>query len=360
MSNTEFVVSPYDPATHKPALLEFLSTVYDRDTLARRESVMDWVHLHHPHRERQPLRYVIMDGAKVAATMGHLPCDFLVDGQVVAARYTHDLLVDPTYRGKGLAKRIVSNAPAQGEFLPGGMWMTGPCYKIHLACGFDDAPPLPVRTLVLDTDQFVGRKYGSGIKGRLAGVALSLLRRRALARAENTPGIVCRDIGEFDPAHDDAWMALLKTYRITMLRDAAHLNWKYMRHPVLQYSACIAERGGEPAGFMIWRQPWHNDEEKRAVITDFVVARGDVVAFESLLAHVIREVRDSAAVVSALSSQPWAAKVLRGFGFLPRQDSHAWVVGNWKDLIFTRDFADTGSWHMCMGDSDGDLWTGSA
>ena len=65
-------------------------------------------------------------------------------------------------------------------------------------------------------------------------------------------------------------------------------------------------------------------------------------------------------MISALSSQPWASNTLRGFGFLPRQESHEWVVGNWKALMSATRFADARSWHMCMGDSDGDLWTGSA
>jgi hypothetical protein len=112
---------------------------------------------------------------------------------------------------------------------------------------------------------------------------------------------------------------------------------------------------------MIWRHPWRDDVEKRAVIVDFVVANGDAATFEGLVAHVIGDVADSrAAVVSALSSQPWAAKVLRGYGFLPRQESHAWVVGNYTDLVSANDFANARTWHMCMGDSDGDIWTGSA
>jgi len=362
MSNNEFAVTAYDPAVHKPALLEFLSAVYPPDVLARRELVMDWVE-RHPHRDRQPLRYVVMDGDRVAATMGHLPCDFRVEGRTMPARFTHDLLVDPTYRGMGLAKLIVNNAIAQGEFLPGGMWMTGPCYKIHLACGFEDAPRLVVRTLVLDPDEFTRRKAFSGIRRHVGNAAFSALRRRALVRAGKATGgaLTCDDVSSFDSSDDDTWRALLESYRVTMLRDAAHLNWKYMQHPVLDYRASIARREGKTVGYVVWRRPWQHDEEKRAVITDVLVANGDAGTFEQLVGHVVQDTMGTdAAVISALSSQPWASKTLRGFGFLPRQESHEWVVGNWKALMPVTCFADARSWHMCMGDSDGDLWTGSA
>jgi GNAT superfamily N-acetyltransferase len=363
MSESEFTVSPYDHAVHKGALLEFMSKVYAPDVLNRRERVLDWIHEHHPLCERKPLRFVIMDGDRVAATIGHLPAEFLVNGIPARSRITHDLLVDPAYRGKGLAKLIVGNALTCGAFLPGGMWMNMPCYKIHVASGFVAARPLVTRTLVLDPDAFAERKQLSGIKQLMGKTALTLLRNGALRRARKTTKDSTSEIrvlDEFDPETDDVWRELLGSYEIGMVRTAAHLNWKYARHPVLDYRIRIAERGGRTAGYLISRPSREDDDERRAVIADFLVENGDTKTLKRLVSHAIIEASDTGAqVLSVLTTQPWAARMLRSFGFLPRGETHTWVLGAWKEYMPDSWIKDHQRWHMCIGDSDGDLWTGA-
>jgi GNAT superfamily N-acetyltransferase len=365
MSAQEFSVSPYDHAAHKPALLSFLSAVYEPDVLARRERVLDWVHDFHPMRDRAPLRHVIMDGDSVAATMGHLPAEYVINGRVTPARFTHDLLVDPKYRGQGLAKLIVGHALDCGEFMPGGMWMTTACYKIHVNNGFDDATGLVTRTLVLDPDAFTARKGLAGLKRRISRSALTLLRSRALARARkttrgNTAPYTIDAAGRFEPELDETWRDMLQTYGAGMARSAEYLNWKYARHPLLKYDIRLARRAGGTAGYVVYRPALERDDEKRAIIADFLVENEDTKTFEFMIAHAIFEaVEGGAEVLSVLTTQPWAARALRRFGFLPRGESQTWAVGGWRDRVPEGWLDDQSRWHVCMGDSDGDLWSAS-
>jgi hypothetical protein len=64
-------------------------------------------------------------------------------------------------------------------------------------------------------------------------------------------------------------------------------------------------------------------------------------------------------VLSALTTQNWAAGTLKKFGFLPRGNPHAWVIGGWKNRVEPSWITNPAPWHMSMGDSDGDMWTGS-
>jgi GNAT superfamily N-acetyltransferase len=363
-NDNDFAVLPYDPALHKSALLQFLSKVYPPDAMNRRERVLDWIQNEHPYRDRTPLRYVIMDGERMAATLGHLPVDFLVNGQRIPGRFTHDLLVDPAYRGKGLAKRIVSNAHIHGEFLPGGMWMTGPCHKIHLNCGFDDAHPLSPRTLVLDTAAFAKRKQMSPARRLLIKPATALIRARALRHARRLAtsgaGFTSRAADSFAAELDNTWLDMLAGYGIGLLRDARYLNWRYARHPVLDYRIRLAERDGKAAGYIVWRLAPDQETEKRAVITDFLVANGDSDTFAYLVSFAITGAAEAGMeVLSALTTQKWATGVLKRFGFLPRGNPHAWVIGGWKGHVAPSWITDPAPWHMSMGDSDGDMWTGS-
>jgi len=361
MTNTTFSAVPYQRQDHEAALLQFIAKVLGPEKCERRRKVLDTIHDTMPGRERLPLRYVIPDGERIAGAMGHLPADFLVEGERVPARFTHDLLIDPDYRGQGLAKLIVDNARSQGDFFPGGMWMTDPCYKIHLACGFEAVEPLTTYTLVLDPAGFVSRKALSSLKGGLSRVALGVTRSRALKRArkevESGADRIERPT-EFDAALDPGWLRMAQTYGVTRIREADYLNWKYSHHPILDYRTSIARRDGEVAGYMVWRNALAGAGEQRAVIADFLVENGDVSVFRLLLSDVIVQAFEASMhYVSVITTQPWATKALRAFGFFPRGERNTWVIAGWKKHIPESFLSNHESWHVCLGDSDGDMWT---
>jgi GNAT superfamily N-acetyltransferase len=365
MTERELTVVDYERDKHEAGLLDFLRARYDGTTVATRKKVLDWIHEELPERERQPLRHVIVDGDKVAGSMGYLPVDFLVGGKKVAARFTHDLLVDPSYRGRGLAKSLVRRQLDLGGFMPGGMWMTGPCHKLHLACGFVDMPPLVPQNLVLDVNAFLAKREAALPKRIAQRIVFTRLRSRALKaarreldRAGNSYKV--RDVDVFAPELDAKWLELLKSYQAGRIRDAAHLNWKYMKHPYLEYRGVLLEKDEAALGYMVWRLPAPGSADGRSVVVDFLVGRGDERAFRLLMSRVIEDSsREGVEMISILSTQPWVVDCLRRLGFLPRRASSTWVVAGWEDVIDAVQLKDLGAWHICIGDSDGDMWTGS-
>lgn len=364
---TELPIVPFDLATHGEALFGFLERVLGADARKNRKTVIEWMHERMPGRDREPLRYVILDGDRVAGSMGHLPAEFAVQGRTVAARFTHDLLIDPAYRGKGLAKRIVENAAAQGDFFPGGLWMTDPCYKIHLASGFDDMKPMVTQTLVFDPVAFTQRKELSGVKAGVSRAALGVLRARALKGSEKaeremeSAGVRVGTVPEFDAALDGTWRAMVESYGVSRVRNAEYLNWRYVHHPRLDYRIHKLERDGAAAGYIVWRAPIEGDAEKRAVVTDFLVRNGDADALRFLTSRVVNGAAEAGAgVLYFLTTQEWAGKTLRSLGFVPRRGKQTWVVAGWREVMPETWLGDHGPWHMCSGDSDGDMWTTGA
>jgi hypothetical protein len=199
----------------------------------------------------------------------------------------------------------------------------------------------------------------------LSKTVLTLFRARALARArkstrDGNTEYHTRVVDEFDPEMDGTWRGILESYGIGMIRNAKYLNWKYAHHPVLDYRIRLAERRGKTVGYLISRLAPKQDDEKRAIIADFLVESGDAKTLEYVASHAIVEASEAQMeVLSVLTTQSWAAKTFRGFGFLPRGDTHTWVTGGWKGHVPASWVADHERWHLCMGDSDGDLWTGS-
>jgi len=356
-------VVDYDRAAHEPALYAFTAKVLGKEVADRRARVLSSFHERMPGRERGPLRHILLDGDRVAGTLGYLPVDFLVNGVRVPSRFTHDLLIDPEYRGGGLAKLIVAHQRSLGGFLPGGMWMTDPCWKIHLACGFDDVAPLGTQTLVLDAGAFVRQRKLPALKALAARVGLTA----AAMRAKNGAAAIVRRGGSdvtaverFDPAHDAAWLAMASGYGATRVRDAAFLNWKYTQHPFLDYRRLVAMRDGKPAGFLVWRPAPAGASEPRAVIPDYLVAKGDMATFRLLVA---RAVVDAAAArvpsLAILTTQSAARESLRTMGFLNSRTPNTWVVAGWQGILQPEWLKDHDAWHAVLGDSDGDIWVGS-
>jgi hypothetical protein len=318
-----------------------------------------------PRRERAPIRHVAVDGSRVVASLGHMPADFWVKGRVVPVRFTHDLLVDAEYRGVHfLGKRLIANAFASGEFFPGGMWMTDPSYQLHLWCGFDSVTPMTTYTLVLNPSVFVARK---GVTTPLRGLSRYALEvplavsLRTMRRRARRGGATIAAVDRLDAALDSHWARMAGGYGITRVRDAEYVNWKYADHPHLRYRIVLASRGGNAAGFLIWRLAPEGAREQRAVVVDFLVEKGDRATFHSLMAHAVGGAREAGMEsISVLTTQPWAARVLRWLGFFPRGARNTWVIAGWRDHIPAEWVADTESWHVCMGDSDGDMWSGAS
>jgi hypothetical protein len=61
--------------------------------------------------------------------------------------------------------------------------------------------------------------------------------------------------------------------------------------------------------------------------------------------------------VSVLTTQEWAVRALRAFGFFPRASRNTWVVAGWQNRIPKEWLNTHGAWHVVLGDSDGDIWS---
>jgi GNAT superfamily N-acetyltransferase len=355
---------PFDGEVHTAAFYRFIEKVRGSETFANRKKALEWLHNSFPLKMRTPLRFVVTDGDRIAATMGHMPADYMIKGEQVPARITHDLLVDQDYRGQGLAKQLVDNARNTGEFLAGGMWMTGPCYKIHRSCGFDDVSAPRTRILILKPNGFAARQGVGLVKRSAVRVALGVLRSKAMRGAaaalkHSERELSISEIQEFGPHHDLVWTSMLRSYDIAACRDAAFLNWKYAHHPVVPYRMLIAERGRRVSGYLVWRLPFGKGPEHRAVIVDYLVERGDAIALRSLISEVILGAsRQEVEALSMMTTQRWSLKILKDLGFLASRGEQTWVTANWG-RYFSRDWlTDPDRWHVCLGDSDGDFWTG--
>ncbi|HEU4363898.1 MAG TPA: hypothetical protein VFT13_00380 [Candidatus Krumholzibacteria bacterium] len=366
---TALPVVPYEHERHLEGLLSLYARVLGEEACARRRVLIEAIHERMPGRDRHPLRYVVMDGDRVAGTLGCLPADFIVNGERVPARFTCDLLVDPHYAAAGLRLErrtlgtlLVERARLGGGFFVGGLWMTRASHKIHLAAGFSEAMVLPSYTLPLDPMPFVARRELGRVKAVGALAALALLRAGGMVRARlslQRRDIRVEAVDRIDATLDATLLDLARGYAVTRVRDAAYLNWKYASHPTLGYRILIARRACACAGYVVWRGATPDDECRRAVVVDFLTAEGDARALRRLVSRVVIDAAsEGMESVSILTTQPWARTALRQLGFLPRPGGNSWVVAGWEDHVPPDWLHEPERWHLCSGDSDGDMCSG--
>jgi hypothetical protein len=144
------------------------------------------------------------------------------------------------------------------------------------------------------------------------------------------------------------------------VRDAAYLNWKYAGHPRLRYRLVVATENGSPRGFLVWRGAPEGVAETRAVIADFLVAKGDTRTLREMVATALLEASSEGIdALAVISTQSFATAAVQQLGFVAGGSRNSWVIGNWREVLPSEWQTDLEQWHVCMGDSDGDMWTGS-
>jgi hypothetical protein len=135
-------------------------------------------------------------------------------------------------------------------------------------------------------------------------------------------------------------------------RDAAYLNWKYVRVPNRRYTLAEARRGGELVGFAVSRVAEHAGL-RLGWLLDLFADAGDHPAKDALLGHVLDAFRQQGvARAQAFSLNAALAGDLRRRGFMPGHSPMQFCVR--ARAAEQGPLHDIGRWHVMFGDSDMD------
>ncbi len=147
------------------------SLAYEPDVVERRATAFRWVTERNPRCPGGSPRYLVLDGTKVVGSLGSLPVRLRAGERQFDMHFSFDLLVDPSYRGAGLAKKLVRAVTAGAPSVAGGIWMTEPCYALHQRVGWEAVEPFHAHWLALDGRALLARRLGSRTAVRLLGPA---------------------------------------------------------------------------------------------------------------------------------------------------------------------------------------------
>jgi GNAT superfamily N-acetyltransferase len=268
----------------------------------------------------------------------------------VSSSWGMDVFVRPEARGRGVGARLFC-AWADHVDVALGLGLTPSSYGLFLKLGYRDVGPVPFFEKALDPVAVARRRLGR-LLGQVAGRALGLALRLRERRPRPQSAAVTQRIDGFGPEHDDLWERARASYAMCVRRDAAYLNWKYVRCPHRSYDLWEARRAEKVTGYAVTR---HEDYHglRLGWIVDLFTASDDPDSREALLDAVLaafREARVARAQAFAMSTT--LAGSLRGRAFWAgRSPMQFCVRSRWpSDTVLE----DLGRWHVVFGDSDMD------
>ena len=298
--------------------------------------------------------YLAEDGDKIIGHLADLPKRFSVKGKIVLGTLTHDMMVHPDYRRKGVSTAtarlgIRKVAAEKGEFMT--------AYSIRmeslnslLKVGWKEVVELPVLVFPIRfcgiANRFLRVKSLSLLIGGAARVFYFLLFGRKKREKENS--VEVKRIDELDEPFDLFWKKAISLYPILGIRDRTYLNWRYLQHPTRNYVIYRALDRGEMKGYIVLRKVELLDFNS-AVVVDLLALDEGVLRelVEKGIEHSRQEGTDLLGFMVP-KFHPYY-RSLRREGFLPSFKTFHFLVYSQKneEILF-----DPKGWYLTWGDTD--------
>lgn len=280
-----------------------------------------------------------------------------------------DLIVHPNFRGQGMflsiGKTLLGEAERRGIAISYG-YTNEPARRGHLKYGWFDVCYIPTVVKFLNTYKtlrHVSNEYKPIkilSKHKIPKFAiesflrmLSVLIDLALtifSRSEHN--IILGDVSvmriqQFDNRVNDLWNKVAKNYRIIVIRDSDHLNWRYFIKPNSKYTVFVAEKNNEISGYIVLRLT-----QRAGYITDILTCP-DRSIVQSLLSKAIEHFRLQKVdwvLCNMLAEMPVYQK-LRDMGFIRIPSKIPLIARVNSTEISEALIKDAENWRIISGDT---------
>ena len=168
------------------------------------------------------------------------------------------------------------------------------------------------------------------------------------ALAVNGQPVCVRVLTQAEAALDRLWATCRDEYGFSVVRDRAWLHWRYFTPPSLRYTVLLAERAGEPAGYLAFRV-----SDGAGLIAELFTRTDDTAARNALIGQALAAMRLAGAVSASILAVPGTClqQAVRRAGFLPRDAFTVQMVPLDSRLPLDQ-LRDPRQWGIAGGDFD--------
>jgi GNAT superfamily N-acetyltransferase len=294
------------------------------------------------------------DGNKIVGHLADLPKRFSVQGKVVLGTLTHDMMVHPDYRRRGISTATARYAIHKIE-QEKGLFMTA--YSIReeslnslIKTGWRAVLKLPVLVFPIRFHGIVNRYLRfqpmSLLIGGMARCLYFFLFGRRKTRMSK--GVEIERVNDLDGQFDGFWEKATSLYPIMGNRSRSYLTWRYLRHPTRSYVIYRALQKGEMKGYIVLRKV-ELLRFNSVVIVDLLALDEETLS-ELVEKGVEHSHREGADLLGFMVPKPHPYyRSLRRRGFLPSLKAfHFLVYSYWKEEVLF----DPKGWYLTWGDTD--------
>ena len=298
--------------------------------------------------------YLVEDGNKIVGHLADLPKRFSVQGKVVLGTLTHDMMVHPDYRRRGISTATAIYAIHKIE-KEKGWFMTA--YSIReesfnslIKTGWKTVLKLPILVFPIRFRGIVNRYLRFQPMSLVIGGMARCFYFFSFGwrKKRKRKGVEIERVNELDQQFDGFWEKAISLYPIMGNRSRSYLTWRYLRHPTRSYVIYRALRKGEMIGYIVLRKVELLGFNS-AVIADLLALDQETLS-ELVEKGVEHGHRDGADLLGFMVPKPHPYyRSLRKGGFLPSFKAvHFLVYSHCKEQVLF----DPKGWYVTWGDTD--------
>lgn len=329
-------------------LLAFLSGAYADNPRHSDKEFWDWHFPESPYCDSEDLPiWIARSEGKIVGHLAATPVEFNVDGEVVRAIWILDLIIDPSFRRRGIAKRL---ALASKEFCPYVLGVnTSAQHSTELLAelGWKIFAKIPRYQRILFPGNAVKEIAGVKPLRGLANTVWSPLR----PNAKQTAGV--SRPASFDERFDDLWREARTQWPCSISRNAVMLDWQFRCQPGKEFEVLAFESDGKLLGYAVlfFRKADTNGVISKGAISDICYHPDNAAAtVDALINGVLwRAIERRAGSLVTDAIDDLLEQQLRANGFRSVKSSLQLLanVPQRQDIVY-----DKRNWFLTRGDAD--------
>ncbi|MEW5989264.1 MAG: GNAT family N-acetyltransferase, partial [Chloroflexota bacterium] len=283
-----------------------------------------------------------------------MPARLCLDGRSTWATIDVDAMVDPAYRRRGVFTALVRQAhtvwaAAGVRFsfgLPNDQWGS----RIA-ALGWHTLFPLRWLNRPLRLEAVLARRWRRPALARLT--ALTPLWNGLWRGRPAGNKVSVEKVEKVGSEFDRLWEGLGNDNPVSIVRDRARIEWRYLSAPDRAYHVLLARRAGQPAGFLAYYLQESNGR-RIGFIADLFAARDDRQSHKALVHHALAALTDAGADMAVTLAVPghWLYNTWRWAGFLPGRHAFPVRYVPFAAKLPVELLHDPQNWHITGGDFD--------
>jgi GNAT superfamily N-acetyltransferase len=323
----------------------------------KRTQLMEWLAFKNPFAGNEPTYFIAEDNGKIVAHLGRMPNEFIIQGKLHRAYFSHDLLVHPEYRKKGL-----------------GLFLTMSLYKAIEENSNSFCCLIWTSELNLDMQRRRGyyeTKAGCYLKVfNPEDIIRRLLKKKTLIRVLSPllKGIliltnwmvinlipshrIVTKVNRLDSRFDAFYRTIVCKMGICTNKSSAYLNWKFIDRPFNKTVVFEAREKGNITGYIILA-PNLGKEFPEGMIVDIIVDPEDTKTIISLLKESVKYFRRQRVYsIRCCLTDKRFIKVLRRFQFLSLPRGEPVMLANLKKYENKEILMEIKNWSLTYSESD--------